>query len=78
MYRENLWNSGLTYDTRTSTDMIVELNDKLDSVVSLELTNISIPFTFYNIDETHGNNYFYVEQYGGSFSKISISSDSSC
>ena len=38
--------------------MNVTLNDTLDNVVSLELTNINIPFTFYNINENAGNNYF--------------------
>ena len=60
MYRKNLWNNDYEYDSITSTNMIVNLNDSLDNVISLELTNICIPFTFYNIDKNYGNNYFYV------------------
>ena len=41
--------------------MNIQLNDELDNVVTLELTNINIPFTFYNIDSNYGNNYFYIE-----------------
>ena len=52
--------------------MNVTLNDTKDNVVSLELTNINIPFTFY-INENAGNNYFYVEK-GSNLTKISISS----
>jgi len=36
------------------------LNDKLDKTVSLQLANVCIPFTFYNISNDQGNNYFYV------------------
>lgn len=61
MYREKIWYSNYTYDSKTSTNMIVELNDTLDSVVSLELTSVCIPYTFYTIDENYGNNYFYVQ-----------------
>lgn len=62
MYRNNLWLSNNTYDSRTSTNMTVSLNDMLDNVISLELTNVCIPFTFYNIDSAYGNNYFYVQK----------------
>ena len=59
-YRENLLSQNQTYDSYTSSDMIIDLNDTLDNIVSLELANICIPFTFYNISEDQGNNYFYV------------------
>ena len=76
MYRSKLWHQNNEYDSRTSTSMMVELNDELDNVVCLELANINIPFTFYNIDESYGNNYFYVEVSGNSASlqKISVES----
>lgn len=73
MYREQLWYSNYEYDSKTSTNMTVTLNDKLDNVISLELTNINIPFTFYNIDKSYGNNYFYVEK-SGNITKIEIPS----
>ena len=73
LYRDNLLHTNDTYNSRTSSSMSVTLNDKLDNVVSLELTNINIPFTFYNIDENNGNNYFYVEK-GSNLSKVTISS----
>lgn len=74
MYRDNLWNTQMVYDSKTSTSMDITLSDQLDDVVSLELTNINIPFTFYNIDESYGNNYFYVEPSGGTLAKIEIPS----
>ena len=76
MYRENLWSSNYNYNSRTSTDMDVFLNDTLDSVVTLELTNVCIPFTFYNIDSNYGNNYFYIQKNGDdtTLEKIEIES----
>ena len=59
-YRENLLSQNQVYDSYTSSDMIIDLNDVLDNVVSLELANVCIPFTFYNISNNQGNNYFYV------------------
>lgn len=59
-YRENLLSQNQTYDSHTSSDMIIDLNDTLDNIVSLELANICVPFTFYNISKDQGNNYFYV------------------
>ena len=59
-YRENLLSQNQTYDSYTSSDMIIDLNDTLDNIIGLELANICIPFTFYNISEDQGNNYFYV------------------
>jgi hypothetical protein len=70
MYREQLWANNYVYDPTTATNMTVELNDGLDDVMSLELTNINIPFTFYNVDESYGNNYFYVETVGSNPSNI--------
>lgn len=44
-----------------STSMNINLSDKLEKVTALQLTNISIPFSFYNIDSNNGTNYFYIE-----------------
>ena len=59
-YRENLLSQNQKYDSYASSDMVIDLNDTLDNIVGLELANICIPFTFYNISEDQGNNYFYV------------------
>lgn len=76
MYRDNLWTANNVYDSKTSSDMLVYLNDTLDNVVSLEMTNLCIPFTFYNIDSNYGNNYFYIQTVGvdDSLKKIEIAS----
>lgn len=72
MYRSNLWLSNYMYDSKTSTNMNISLNDSLDNVTTLELTNVCIPFTFYNIDPEYGNNYFYIQNNDGSMNKIEI------
>ena len=73
-YRSNFWKTNYVYDSKTSTNMMVELNDKLDNVVTLELTNLCIPYTFYNIDSENGNNFFYIVDASGVSNKIEISS----
>ena len=40
------------------TDFLIHLNEKVNNATSLELTNIQIPYTFYNIDEKMNNNHF--------------------
>lgn len=40
------------------TDFICTLNEKIVNTVSLEISNIQIPFTFYNIENRRGNNRF--------------------
>ncbi len=72
-YRSNFWKTNYVYDSKTSTNMMVDLNDKLDNVVTLELTNLCIPYTFYNIDSENGNNFFYIVDANGVSNKIEIS-----
>ena len=61
MYRKNMMDKNMNYESKTSTNMMVELNDTLDNVISLQLTDVCIPYTFYVIDESYGNNYFYIQ-----------------
>lgn len=68
IYRSNLYDDNV-YNTKSCSDMNIDLNDSLNDVVSLELSHICIPFTFYNITSESGNNYFYVDN-----KKIDISS----
>ena len=49
-----------TYQESLETNYISNLTEKLVNVVSIQLENIQIPFTFYNIEERQGNNFFYV------------------
>jgi hypothetical protein len=44
--------------TKVSTDFICAMNEKIVNTVSLEISNIQIPFTFYNIENVRGNNRF--------------------
>ena len=37
-----------------------KLTEKLINVVSIELINLQIPMTFYNIEDRQGNNFFYI------------------
>jgi len=54
---------------------IFKLTEKLVNVVSIELTNLQIPMTFYNIESRQGNNFFYIYPYGSpnSFQTVEIS-----
>ena len=61
MYRTNTAITG-TYNSKASTNMMVDLNDELDDVIALELTNVCVPYTFYSIDAAYGNNYFYLQK----------------
>ena len=71
-YRENLLSQNQTYDSYTSSNMVIDLNDTLDSTVSLQLANLCIPFTFYNISQDQGNNNFYVYDSTAATTKIVI------
>jgi hypothetical protein len=51
-YRPNLSN--------TETNYMVSLNEKITNAVSLEIVNLQIPYTFYNIESRQGNNNFTV------------------
>jgi hypothetical protein len=54
---------------------VFKLTEKLVNVVSIELTNLQIPMTFYNIESRQGNNFFYIYPYGSpnSFKTVEIS-----
>lgn len=73
-YRSNLFSINNDYSSSTSSNMIIQLNDTLDNTTSLELANVCIPFTFYNINVEHGNNFFYVQSSSGTITKIDIES----
>jgi len=53
-YREN-------YYTTSSSDFTLQLPFKLNKVVSMQLSAIEIPVTFYGISAALGNNYLYME-----------------
>ena len=67
-YRPNLYpylNSMDKPNTNTSaTDYIAHLSEKLDNVVSIQIENIQIPYTMYNIEAVQGNNYFVIDVSG--------------
>ena len=41
-------------------DFIVNLSEKLINVVNIQIENVQIPYTFYNIERRKGNNYFFI------------------
>lgn len=59
----------LTIDTRfrenyfgtTSADMYIQLPTKISKVVSMQLTAIELPVSFYTVSSIYGNNYLYVQ-----------------
>jgi hypothetical protein len=50
-----------TLTTTQSSDFTIQLTTKLNKVVSMELSAIELPFTFYNISQHNGNNYLYLK-----------------
>ena len=58
----------LTIDTKfrqniqktSSSDFVVNLPMRLNKVVSMQLSSIELPISFYGISETNGNNYLYI------------------
>jgi len=44
----------------SNSSYIFKLTEKLVNVVSIELINLQIPMTFYNIEDRQGNNFFYI------------------
>lgn len=59
----------LTIDTRfrdnfyttQSSDLTIQLPTKLTKIVSMQLSSVEIPITFYGICESYGNNFLYLE-----------------
>ena len=39
----------------------INLSEKLTNVVNIQIENIHIPFTFYNIEYRKNNNFFYID-----------------
>jgi len=62
-------NKCLTVDTRfrdnyystSSSNFVLQLPMKLSKVVSMQLSSVEFPVTFYGISESYGNNYLYLE-----------------
>jgi len=58
-YRPNIYNYN-DPDTNEC-DFTVNLSEKLTNVVNIQIENIQIPYTFYNIESRKSNNYFTVD-----------------
>lgn len=59
-FRENLY-------TTHSSDFNMNIPNKLNKVVSMQLSSIELPNVFYNISESFGNNYLYISANYNSF-----------
>jgi hypothetical protein len=61
-YRPNLYpylnSMDMPNPNTCATNYIAHLTEKLDNVVSIQIENIQIPYTMYNIEAAQGNNYF--------------------
>jgi hypothetical protein len=53
-FRDNFYNT-------QSSDLTIQLPTKINKVVSMQLSSIEIPITFYGICESYGNNFLYLE-----------------
>ncbi len=72
-YRPNIY--PIFSDTSTETnecDYTVHLSEKLTNVVSMQIENIVLPFTFYNISKSQGNNFFIIEQSSDTTNYVTI------
>ena len=49
------------YDNTKSTDFIMDLPTNIKNVISIELSSIEIPSTYYQISHSFGNNYFWFQ-----------------
>lgn len=56
----NIDSQYIPYNTKNPESYIFKLTEKLVNVVSIELINLQIPVTFYNIEDKKGNNFFYI------------------
>ena len=56
----NIDSQYIPLDTKNPESYIFKLSEKLVNVVSIELVNLQIPMTFYNIEDRQGNNFFYI------------------
>ena len=61
-----------TNPTTSATNYISHLSEKLDNVVSIQIENIQIPYTFYNVESSQGNNWFVIVDHIGIESTITI------
>jgi hypothetical protein len=59
-FRDNL------YATQSS-DFIMNIPNKFNKVASMQLSSIELPIVFYNISESFGNNYLYIQANYNSF-----------
>lgn len=48
------------YHNTNSSDITIQLPNKLNKVVSMELSNIELPISFYGISSSYGNNYMHI------------------
>jgi hypothetical protein len=53
--------------TTQSSDFNMNIPNKLNKVVSMQLSSIELPIVFYNISESFGNNYLYISANYNSF-----------
>jgi hypothetical protein len=55
-FRDNYYQS-------KSSDFTIQLPFKINRVVSMQLSSIELPISFYGISESYGNNFFYITAY---------------
>jgi len=58
-YRPNI--TPFNNPNTSETSYIAHLSEKLDNVVSLQIENLQIPYTFYNIEAKQGNDTFTIQ-----------------
>ena len=75
-YRPNIY--PIFNETNTETnecDYTVHLSEKLTNVVSMQIENVIIPYTFYNISKSQGNSFFIIERASDTTQFVTIEID---
>ena len=60
------------FNTTSSTNFVATFSDRLNSILSFQLINYTIPYTWYNIDSQYFNNQFSIYTSASDISGISI------
>lgn len=60
-----------TFDCNTN-DMIFKLSETINNVVSIELTSIELPMSWYNFTSTNGTNYFDISSNNTSSQNVTV------
>ena len=71
-YIKKKYTKSCLLNTTSSTNFVATFSDRLNSILSFQLINYTIPYTWYNIDSQYFNNQFTIYTSANDISAISI------